>query len=156
MGPSRSTALTAEIVSAYVGANRLDASELPALIAVVHAAMAGLGAPSVPVEEPQRATAAQIKKSLSDNHLISFEDGRPYKSLKRHLGTRGLTPDQYREKWGLRADYPMVAPGYAKTRSELAKRLGLGRFPKKDEASAKIKAKSAPRMKKSNQTVDVS
>jgi predicted transcriptional regulator len=80
-----------------------------------------------PIEEEKPKPAVPIKKSITPDYLISLEDGRRYKSLKRHLGGRGLTPDQYREKWGLASDYPMVAPNYAKQRSDLAKSMGLGR-----------------------------
>jgi predicted transcriptional regulator len=86
-----------------------------------------LGAPTAPVEAEKRAPAVPIKKSVTDDYLISLEDGRHYKALKRHLRGLGITPAEYRAKWGLPHDYPMVAPGYTKHRSELAKRLGLGR-----------------------------
>ena len=120
------TTLAAEIVSAYVASNSVPRGELEGLIASVHRALAGLGAPAQP-QEPERPTPpVPIRKSITPDFLISMEDGRPYKSLKRHLGIRGLTPDQYRQKWGLPADYPMVAPNYAKARSDLARSIGLG------------------------------
>ncbi len=120
--------LTADIVSAYVSHNNVSAADLPALIASTYQSLAGAGAPSKPAEPDDiKATPAQIKKSITPDALISFEDGKPYKSMKRHLTTKGLTPDQYRAKWGLPKDYPMVAASYAAQRSNLAKALGLGR-----------------------------
>ncbi len=118
--------LTADVVAAYVTNNSVRPLELPMLIAAVHAALRGLTAPQVEPEKPQ--PPVPIKKSVTPDFIISLEDGRPYKSLRRHLSGRGLTPDQYREKWGLPRDYPMVAPNYAKQRSELAKALGLGQI----------------------------
>jgi predicted transcriptional regulator len=120
--------LTTEIVGAYVLANSIAASDLPGLIHGVHQALTGAGQPAAaPEESDVKATPAQIRKSISPDTLISFEDGKPYKSLKRHLSTRGMTPDDYRAKWGLPKDYPMVAPNYSAQRSALAKTLGLGR-----------------------------
>ena len=121
------TALTAEVVSAYVANNSIRPADLPDLIASVHRALQGLSAP--PQAEPEkREPPVSIKKTITPDYLISLEDGKRYKSLKRHLSGRGLTPEQYREKWGLPRDYPMVAPNYAKQRSELAKALGLGQL----------------------------
>lgn len=117
---------TADIVSAYLSHNPLPPSELPGLISVVDSAMRKLQAPSLEETEPL-VPAVPVKKSITPDHLISLEDGRPYKTLKRHLALRGLTPDAYRAKWGLRDDYPMVAASYAARRSELAKSIGLGR-----------------------------
>jgi len=117
--------LASDIVSAYVANNSLSRPDLPALIASVHAALQNLGTP--PAQAPQRPDPpVSIKKSVTPDYLISLEDGKQYKSLKRHLRGRGLTPEQYRERWGLPYDYPMVAPNYAKQRSELATRMGLG------------------------------
>ncbi len=120
--------LSADVVAAYVSNNSVPQAELPSLIASVHTALrdAADGKQQKVVLEPP----VSIKKSISASHLISMEDGRPYKSLKRHLTARGLTPAQYREKWSLPADYPMVAPNYSKARSELAKALGLGQKAK--------------------------
>ena len=120
------------IVSAYVGHNSLPQVDLPALISAVHRALeqAGLGE-GAPVA-PERAKPAEIRRSITPDHLISFEDGRPYRSLKRHLATRGLTPHEYRTKWGLPLDYPMIAPTYAARRSELARAMGLGQIRKRD------------------------
>ncbi|GJD94260.1 MucR family transcriptional regulator [Methylobacterium iners] len=120
--------LTTQIVAAYVSNNSVPASGLADLIVSVHSGLLGLGKPSAPAQEPvTKATPAQIKKSISDEGLISFEDGKSYKSLKRHLTGRGLTPHDYRIKYGLPNDYPMSAPGYSARRSELARSIGLGR-----------------------------
>ncbi|BAQ47954.1 MULTISPECIES: MucR family transcriptional regulator [Methylobacterium] len=117
--------LAADIVSAYVANNSVPVAELPGLIAAIHTSLDRLGAPQAP--EPERATPpVPIKKTVTPDHIISLEDGKPYKTLKRHLSGRGLTPEQYRQKWGLPHDYPMVASNYAAQRSELAKTSGLG------------------------------
>jgi len=119
--------LTAEIVASYVSGNSIAASELPALIRGVSVALSTLGDPPAPVEQPTvQLTKSQINKSITPEALISFEDGKSYKMLKRHLSIRGLTPATYREKWGLPSDYPMTAPAYAAQRSALAKSIGLG------------------------------
>ena len=119
--------LTADIVSAYVSNNKVEPAKLAEVIAEVHRALGSAGAPVEPVKEDHTKDKAAIKKSVTPDHLISFEDGRKYKSLKRHLKGQGLTPDDYRAKHGLPKDYPMVAPNYSAQRSELAKTLGLGR-----------------------------
>ena len=119
--------LTATIVSAYVGHNPTPASELPALIGQVHAALVRVsnGRPEVAAEPAKPAVS--VKKSMTAEYLVCLEDGKRFKSLKRHLRTQyAMTPEQYREKWGLPADYPMVAPNYAVARSQLAKKMGLG------------------------------
>lgn len=122
--------LTSEIVSAFVANNKVAATELPEVIASVHKALRDLSEQKAP--EPEKLTPiVPIKKTITADYLISLEDGRRYKSLKRHLSGRGLTPGEYREKWGLARDYPMVAPNYAKQRSELAKALGLGQQRRK-------------------------
>lgn len=119
--------LTAEIVAAYAAGNKIKAEELPALISSVHGALSSAGQPEIAVEpETSKPTTSQIKKSISHDALISFVDGKSYKSLKRHLSTQGMSPDEYRSKYGLPRDYPMVAPSYSLQRSELAKKLGLG------------------------------
>ncbi|MER8389039.1 MucR family transcriptional regulator [Mesorhizobium sp. M0166] len=119
--------LTAHIVSAYVEKNRLPASGLGDLIASVSASISGLGQPAVPVAAPL-TPAVNPKKSVTPDYIICLEDGKKFKSLKRHIGVHfGLTPDAYRAKWGLPSDYPMVAPNYAASRSQLAKAIGLGR-----------------------------
>ena len=128
--------LAADIVSAFVSNNAVPSAELPALIANVHSALAKVanGQTEKPTEAP--VPPVPIKKSITPDFLISLEDGRRYKSLRRHLATRGLTPEQYREKWGLPRDYPMVAPNYAKQRSELAKAIGLGQLPRNRAAGS--------------------
>lgn len=121
--------LTAEIVSAYVSNNPVPAAELPALIASVAASLARLVNGSAVVESVEaQKPAVPIKKSVTPDYIISLEDGKKFKSLKRAIRTRyGMTPDEYRAKWGLPHDYPMVAPNYAAARSEMAKKMGLGR-----------------------------
>ena len=126
--------LTAEIVSAYVSNNPIGAGTLPDVIASVHKSLTSLLAPPPPPAPERPAPAVPVKKSVTPDYIISLEDGRRYKSLKRHLNGRGLTPDQYRAKWGLPHDYPMVAANYAKQRSELARSMGLGR--KRPEAES--------------------
>ena len=120
--------LTAGIVAAYVSKNTIRVEDLPALISAVYLALKS--APSAGEEatpEPQQL-AVPIKKSVTPDYIISLENGQKFKSLKRHLkNAYGMTPDEYRSKWGLPRDYPMVAPNYAKARSELAKNMGLGR-----------------------------
>jgi predicted transcriptional regulator len=133
--------ITADIVSSYVANNSVHRAELPNVIATVHAALQALVAPArVEPEKPQPAVS--IRRSVTPDYLISLEDGQKYKSLKRHLGKLGLTPEAYRAKWGLPADYPMVAPSYAAKRSELAKSMGLGQQRRKSVA-AKAAAASA-------------
>lgn len=119
-------AYAAEIVSAYVRNNKVQTSELPDLIRNVHRSLLELGGA---IAEPERQTpAVPVKKSIQHDYLICLEDGLKFKSLKRHLRSKyDLSPDEYREKWGLPADYPMVAPGYSAQRSKLAKKMGLGR-----------------------------
>jgi len=119
--------LTAEIVSAYVSNNSVAASDIPSLINQVHAALSRVsGAPGDVPAEPLKP-AVSVKKSITPEHIVCLEDGKKFKSLKRHLRTQyNMTPEQYREKWGLGADYPMVAPNYAAARSQLAKQMGLG------------------------------
>lgn len=137
--------LTADIVAAYVGNNSISLNDLPDIISSVHSALKTLGAPK-PEPVPERpAPPVSIRKSITPDYLISLEDGKQYKSLRRHLGGRGLTPEQYREKWGLPRDYPMVAPNYAKQRSELAKAAGLGQSRRKAQEPDAAKR---PRRKK--------
>ncbi len=123
------TAMTTELVAAYVAKNSVPVGELPALIRSVHQSLSGLGAPPA-VEAPAAplVPAVPIRKSVTDDYIVSLEDGRKFKSLKRYLATsHGMTPAEYRAKWGLPPDYPMVAPAYAAKRSELARSVGLGR-----------------------------
>jgi predicted transcriptional regulator len=124
--------LAADIVSAYVSNNSVPAAELPSLISDIHAALlrVGGGNAEAPAEAPKPAVS--LKKSVTPDYIICLEDGKKFKSLKRHLRTQyNMTPEQYREKWGLPVDYPMVAPNYAKARSELAKEMGLGQQRRK-------------------------
>jgi len=139
--------LAAEIVSAFVSNNPVPAAQLPALIGNVHDALTKVASGSIqpPTEEP-KAPAVSVKKSVQPDYLVCLEDGKRFKSLKRHLRTvYDLTPDQYRAKWGLPADYPMVAPNYAAARSELARSMGLGarRRAASDEASVQDEAEAA-------------
>jgi len=119
--------LTARIVAAYVSNNAVAAGEIPGLISQVHAALLRVssGQETVQAEAPRPAIA--VKRSISADYIVCLEDGKKFKSLKRHLRTQyNMTPEQYREKWGLPPDYPMVAPNYAEERSKLAKQMGLG------------------------------
>jgi predicted transcriptional regulator len=119
--------LTADIVAAHVGHNRVGVGELPDLIAKVHEALAGLGGASA-VVEPELKPAVSIRASIKPDHIVCLEDGKRLTMLKRYLQTNyGMTPQQYRAKWKLPADYPMVAPNYAEKRRTLAKAIGLGR-----------------------------
>ena len=122
--------LTTEIVSSFAGNNAVAMSDLPAIISSVFDALRGAGKVEAakPVEAP--TPAVPIKKSIGTDYIICLEDGKKLKMLKRHLATRyNMTPDDYRRRWGLAADYPMVAPAYAAQRSALAKEIGLGRKP---------------------------
>ncbi|TKT81209.1 MucR family transcriptional regulator [Aquamicrobium sp. LC103] len=120
--------LTADVVAAYVSNNPVPVGELPNLIADVHAALGRVGGVAEQAPVDKQKPAVNPKKSVHDDYIICLEDGKKFKSLKRHLMTHyNLTPDQYREKWGLDANYPMVAPNYAAARSQLAKKMGLGR-----------------------------
>ncbi|MGX7704786.1 MucR family transcriptional regulator [Methylobacterium sp. Gmos1] len=135
--------LTSDIVGAYVSNNNVRVADLPGLIASIHATLVGLGQPAAQPEEDHKVTAAQIRKSVTPDHITSFLDGKQYKSLKRHLTTRGYTPDEYRQKFGLPFDYPMVAATYAAQRSELAKSLGLGQIRRERAAARKAQAEPA-------------
>ncbi|GJE47305.1 Transcriptional regulatory protein ros [Methylobacterium tardum] len=133
--PAGAIDTSCRIVSAYVAANAVPASRLPDLIVEVHAALASrwpivaAGRPSSGVESPLggRPTLAQVRASLGPGGIKSFETGKRYTSLKRHLGSLGLTPDAYRRKWGLPPDYPMVCPAYSALRADIAKSIGLGK-----------------------------
>ncbi len=132
--------LSAEIVSAFVMNNTLSPAELPALISDVHAALTGLSKGVIVVPEPQ-TPAVSVKKSVTPDFIICLDDGKKFKSLKRHLRTTyNLSPEEYRAKWGLPADYPMVAPNYAAARSELAKQMGLGQQRRNAVVAAPVKA----------------
>jgi predicted transcriptional regulator len=119
--------LAADIVSAYVSNNSLPTSELPALLNAVHTALAATAKGQIQEPTPALTPAVPIKKSVTPDYIVCLDDGKKFKSLKRHLRTQyNMTPEQYREKWGLTPDYPMVAPSYAAARSQLAKQMGLG------------------------------
>jgi len=118
--------LTTEIVANYVAGHKVPASELPALIKTVFDTLSTVDAPQVEVEPVVKLTPAQVRKSITPDALISFEDGKSYKTLKRHLTTRGMTIADYKTKWGLPDDYPTTAPNYSAQRSAMAKSLGLG------------------------------
>jgi predicted transcriptional regulator len=126
-------ALTAQIVSAHVSKNSVAAESLPGLIEKVYQALSNAGAEPVQAEKPQ--PAVPVKRSVFPDYIICLEDGKKLKMLKRHLQSAyGMTPEQYRERWGLPHDYPMVAPNYAQQRSELAKQIGLGRRAEEESA----------------------
>ncbi|MGX7925751.1 MucR family transcriptional regulator [Tsuneonella sp. HG094] len=121
--------LTSDIVAAHVSNNNVAVEDVPVLITTVYSALAGLGG-SAPVVEEKLEPAVSIRSSVKKDHLVCLEDGKKMKMLKRHLMTEhGMTPDEYRQRWGLAADYPMVAPEYAETRRDLAVKIGLGRKP---------------------------
>lgn len=123
--------LVSQIVSAYVAHNPVPVAELPRLIERVHATLAEID--GAPAAEPKSELkpAVPVRKSVTDDHIVCLEDGKKFKSLKRHLRTRyDMSPEEYREKWGLAPDYPMVAPNYAKQRSDLARKMGLGLMKK--------------------------
>jgi predicted transcriptional regulator len=129
--------LTADIVAAHVSNNSVAVNDLPQLIQNVHGALASLGgAPAVPEAKPE--PKVPIRSSVKPDYLVCLEDGKKLKMLKRHLMTHyNMTPDQYRQKWGLNADYPMVAPNYAEQRRTLAKSIGLGTKRKRGPAKGK-------------------
>ncbi len=127
--------MTADIVAAYVGANSVPSSDLPQLISSVHQALVGVSTGAAPVDTSPREPAVPIKKSIAPDYLVCLEDGRKFKSLKRHLRTKyALSPEDYRARWGLPKDYPMVAPNYARARSDLAKQMGLGQGGRRQPA----------------------
>ncbi|HEV7691591.1 MAG TPA: MucR family transcriptional regulator [Hyphomonadaceae bacterium] len=124
--------MVSDIVSAYVAHNPVPVADLPKLIERVHSTLMEIDGHTSPGEgKVELKPAVPIRKSVTDDHIVCLEDGKKFKSLKRHLRTRyDLSPDEYREKWGLPADYPMVAPNYAKQRSDLARKMGLGQAKK--------------------------
>jgi predicted transcriptional regulator len=124
--------LAVQIVSAYVSRNPLPLAGLPSLIAQVYDAMKGLGSAGKAEAPVPLVPAVPIKKSVTPDYIISLEDGRKFKSMKRHLGLLNMTPAEYRAKWGLPSDYPIVAPNYTAKRSDLAKKMGLGRKGRSD------------------------
>lgn len=132
--------LTADVVAAFVGNNSVPSSELPDLIAKVHGALLRLNSPAPAVVEEVLKPAIPVKKSVTPEYIVCLEDGLKFKSLKRHLRTKyNMTPEEYRAKWGLPNDYPMVAPSYAEARSNLAKKMGLGQQRKKPAPAAPVK-----------------
>ena len=142
-GAADFTELTTTLVAAYVSKNHVQPSEIGALIATMHAALTGLGnaaAPAAPAAE--KLTPAQIRKSITPDALISFIDGKPYKTLKRHLTGAGMTIEGYRERFGLPRDYPSTAANYSAQRSALAKNLGLGQQRKKAAPKATVPAET--------------
>jgi predicted transcriptional regulator len=138
--------LTADIVSAYVSNNPVPAADLPALIAQVHRSLSSLTDTVAELPAEDQKPAVNPKRSVHDDHIVCLEDGKKYKSLKRHLMTHhGLSPDDYRARWKLPHDYPMVAPNYAAARSALAKKMGLGRKPKVQAEAAPAKRGRKPK-----------
>ncbi|MBR2536160.1 MAG: MucR family transcriptional regulator [Hyphomicrobium sp.] len=126
-GPAELVNIAASIVAAYVSRNEIAPAELPNLIAETHAALSRAAGRAAPVEREEAKPKIAVKKSVMPDYIICLEDGKKFKSLKRHLRTHyNLSPEEYREKWGLPHDYPMVAPNYAQARSQLAKKMGLG------------------------------
>jgi predicted transcriptional regulator len=138
-----------KIVSAYVQNNHLAVGDLADSIRNIHRALAGLGSPSSTETSENRKPATSIKKSVTTEYIVCLEDGAKLKMLKRYLRSRyNLSPEQYRAKWNLPRDYPMVAPGYSARRSEFAKKIGLGRTPKEKSVAAKTTGKNASKRKK--------
>lgn len=136
--------LSASLVGAYVSHNALSAGDLPKLIAQVHQALIALGGPAPVEAAPDLKPAVPVKKSITTDYLICLEDGKKFKSLKRHLRTEyDLSPDEYRARWGLAPDYPMVAPSYSAARSALAKSIGLGRKPEAVPAKTRARKPAA-------------
>jgi predicted transcriptional regulator len=140
--------LTTDVVSAFISKNRITVADLRALIAQVHATLTATAAGKSEAEPQKLEPAVPIKNSVKAEYIVCLEDGKKFKSLKRHLRNAfNLTPEEYRKKWGLKYDYPMVAPAYAAKRSELAKGMGLGSLRKKESATkpklAAAKAKAA-------------
>ena len=127
--------LTAEIVAAYVGNNPVSTADLPGVINEVHRALSTAVVDAEKPEKPELKPAISVRRSVTPDYIICLEDGKKFKSLKRHLRTHyNLSPEEYREKWGLPRDYPMVAPNYAEARSKLAKKMGLGQKGRKSAA----------------------
>ena len=134
---------TSEIVAAFVSNNETTTAELPGLIQAVHRALSGISS-AAPEPEPRKEPAVSIRRSVTPDHLVCLEDGRKFKSLKRHLRTKyDMSPEEYRSKWGLPKDYPMVAPNYAAARSALAKNMGLGKGGRQPPKAASARGKRA-------------
>ncbi len=150
-------ALTVEIVSAYAGNNALDKTAMPDLIGSVFAKLNELATDEKPLPETL-TPAVPIRKSVTDDYIVCLEDGKKLKMLRRHLMTAyGMTPEEYRAKWGLKPDYPMVAPSYAEMRRDLAIKIGLGQSRKKEKESPRRRPtkKTSPKMQQANQEVRV-
>ncbi len=145
--------MVVDIIAAFVGHNSVPASELPSLITSVHKALTGIATgEESKTPEPQQP-AVSVKKSIGADFIVCLEDGRKFKSLKRHLRTKyNLSPEEYRAKWALPKDYPMVAPAYAEARSNLAKQMGLGQGGRKAAASAPAPAPAATPAKRGRKT----
>lgn len=142
--------LVAEVAAAYFTNTHVSPAEIPNVVSQIATSLLAVGAlkaarepAASEVAAPAKLSASQIKKSVSPDALISFEDGKAYKTLRRHLSIRGLTPEQYREKWGLPRDYPMVAPTYSEARKALAKQIGLGRKPAGEEPARRGRPRTA-------------
>jgi len=151
------TQLTVDLLGAYVANNQVEHSDLAQLIQSTHAALKGIEAPEVATpQEPDHKPAVSLRKSLgSKSHIISMIDGKPYQTLKRHLGKHGLTPQQYRERFNLPKSYPMVAPDYSQARRAIAEKLGLGRKLKVGEAKSPAKPEDLPTDKAAEATKSV-
>lgn len=147
------TGMTAAIVSAYVMKNRLEPQQVATLVLSVHQALTGLGGEAAPeAAADESKSKAEIKRSITAEHLISFIDGKPYRTLKRHVGLHGMTMAAYRERFGLPMDYPSTSAGYSAARSAMAKLIGLGQKGRTAKAAAP-KAKPAPKARKPKATV---
>ena len=147
--------LTAEIVSSYVATNSVRSDDLPLLIQTVYDALSNLGQPSAEPAAERLTRPVSVKKSVHNDYLISMEDGKQYRSFRRHLAGRSLTPAEYRAKWDLPFNYPMTAPGYSERRSELAKSHGLGRRRAEAPAVEKVEPEAEkPRRRKKAETAD--
>src|SRR5580700_1733646 len=141
--------MTADVVAAYVAQNTLPSTELPGLIQQIHATLQQVASGTQQISDQPLSPAVPVKKSVTKDYIICLEDGKRFKSLKRHLRSSfNLSPEEYRKKWGLPYDYPMVAPNYAQTRSDLAKSMGLGNLRQK----AKQAAAAAPRASRKSNT----
>lgn len=140
------TSLTVDLLSAYFASNSVESEQLASLIQTTHSALKGLGeSDSTTVAGPQHVAAVSVRKSLSSpDHILSMIDGKPYKTLKRHLGTHGLSPEQYRERYNLPRDYPLVAKSYSEHRRKVAEQLGLGRKLRAKKAEAPASDVPAP------------
>lgn len=138
----RLLSLTVQVITAYVGNNHIQSGDLPDVIANIYRKISEIESKRKPIEIPPKLTPQEIEKSITKDFLISFEDGKPYKTLRRHLAMHGLTPDDYRAKWGLDASYPMTSPSYSERRSELAKALGLGKIHRVQPGQSAVTARA--------------